>query len=74
MQSFTEDLGIYYEGVKMCSTVLAKYIFDKWKLTLPKLKRKREMHEKAYQFLETSLKEKAFDGWSNRMNIKKKER
>jgi hypothetical protein len=58
----------------MCSTVFAKYIFDKWKLTLPKLKYKRSLREKATNCYQRSLKERVFDGWSNRMNIKKKER
>ena len=74
LQSFTEDLGVYYDGVKMCSTVLAKYIFDKWKLALPIFKYKRALREKASTQFERSLKEKVFEGWSNRMNIKKKER
>lgn len=65
---------MYYEGVKLCSTVMAKYVFDKWRLVIPRLQEKRAKFEKAYNFHERTLKEKVIDGWSNRVNIKVKER
>lgn len=39
-QSYSSDLGAYYQGVRLCPTVLAKYVFEKWKLTLGAIKQR----------------------------------
>ena len=40
LQSYTEDLGVYYTGVQVCHTTLAKYVFDKWRMSLPEIRAK----------------------------------
>lgn len=58
----------------MCQTVLAKYVIEKWKLSLPELqKRRRRKQQAEKQFIGASM-QKVFSHWRHATSIKSKKR
>jgi len=58
----------------MCQTVLAKYVIEKWKLSLPELqKRRRRKQQAEQQFIGASM-QKVFSQWRHATSIKSKKR
>eukprot|EP00356_Strombidium_inclinatum_P001785 CAMPEP_0170511226 /NCGR_PEP_ID=MMETSP0208-20121228/66187_1 /TAXON_ID=197538 /ORGANISM="Strombidium inclinatum, Strain S3" /LENGTH=375 /DNA_ID=CAMNT_0010794751 /DNA_START=6273 /DNA_END=7397 /DNA_ORIENTATION=+ len=61
-------------GARVCQTVLAKYVFDKWRLLLRQMKEKRRKRIVASLFLSRTLQAKALKSWSDRTKYKAKKR
>ena len=66
------DDGAVEQSARIRPPVLAKYVFDKWKLTLPILKRRNQMDMFAKSRSQQVLKSKVFAGWRDRAQERQK--
>jgi hypothetical protein len=74
MQSQYGSIEDTSQGVKMCQTVLAKYVVEKWKLSLPELRMRRRMKEQADKLFIGASLQKVFCNWRHATSIKSKKR
>lgn len=61
-------------SVKLCATVLAKYVIEKWKLAVPIMKIQNQKRTLAIEHNLSRLQYQAFQSWRHLSSVKNKKR